>query len=75
MVLSLYFFLFVFTQKETKKSRQTRSLRAFCLASALSSKIVPTGVQLAVNTYNRNTNTEFTLHKCSTELLPQSGCD
>ena len=31
----LYFsFLFVLTQKETKKSRQTRSLHAFCPASA-----------------------------------------
>jgi len=74
MVLSLCFFLFVLTQKETKKSRQTRSLCALS-GRALGSKIVPTVVQLAVNMYNRNTNTEFTLQKSSTELLPQSGCD
>ena len=38
-------FLFVLTQKETKKSRQTRSLRAFCLANAPGSKIDPTYIQ------------------------------
>ena len=54
------------TQKETKKSRQTRSLRAFCLANALNSKIDPTYIQeLQRQRFSKNLSLHF---NCTIEI-------